>query len=241
MKTLNILLIAILLMTFSQISAQDKTKSDKDQEQELQQAIKEQKRALNEQRKAQEQAQKEIEKAQQDQEESQKDLQENLNNLDVLKEYNFDVQSDDNGNVRVYSRRGGNHIMVPQPPDAPFAPGDFYFNRFGDDSERTTWDFSKSVKETSFKRDYTFDVEKTVKTVVMSVNGDCKAGEINIKIITPNGKTFSDIVIDEFGNLNWRKSFNISDTENQDKTGDWTFKISSNKATGHFRISLQTF
>lgn len=234
MKTLNILLIAIFLMTFSRISAQDQPKSDKEQEQELQQAIREQKRAMNEQRKAQEQAQKEI---QQDQQQSQKDLQENLNNLDVLKEYNFDIQSDDNGNVRVFRGRGGNHNMVPLPPDVP----NFYFNRFGDDAERTSWDFSKSVKENSFKRDYTFDVEKTVKTVVMSVNGDCKAGEISIKIVTPNGKTFSDIVIDEFGNLNWRKSFNISDTENQDKTGDWTFKINSNKATGHFRISLQTF
>jgi len=49
----------------------------------------------------------------------------------------------------------------------------------------------------------------------MSVSGDCKAGEIRIKIIMPNGKTYSDIIIDEFGNLNWRKSFTISDTGKQ--------------------------
>ena len=96
------------------------------------------------------------------------------------------------------------------------------------DAERTTWDFSKSVKENSFKRDYTFDVEKTVKNVVMSVMGDCKAGEIRIKIIMPNGKNYSDIVIDEFGNLNWRKSFTISETENRIK-----------QVNGNFR-SLQT-
>ena len=33
----------------------------------------------------------------------------------------------------------------------------------GGDSERTTWDFSKTVKENTFSRDYTFDVEKTAK------------------------------------------------------------------------------
>jgi hypothetical protein len=84
-------------------------------------------------------------------------------------------------------------------------------------------------------------VEQTAKNVVMSVNGDCKAGDIRIKIILPNGKTYSDVVIDEFGNLNWRKSFQISEDENKDKTGEWKFKIDANKATGFFRISLQTY
>ena len=75
----------------------------------------------------------------------------------------------------------------------------------------------------------------------MSVMGDCKAGEIRIKIIMPGGKTYSDIVIDEFGNLNWRKSFTISETENQDKTGAWKFSYFINKATGYFKISLQAY
>ena len=57
----------------------------------------------------------------------------------------------------------------------------------------------------------------------------------------PNGKAYSDIIIDEFGNLNWRKSFKISDEENQDKTGAWKFEINSTKATGYFKISLQTY
>ncbi|HEX7494502.1 MAG TPA: hypothetical protein VF346_09785, partial [Bacteroidales bacterium] len=70
---------------------------------------------------------------------------------------------------------------------------------------------------------------------------DCKSGEIRIKIVMPNGKNYSDILIDESGNLNWRKSFTISETENQDKKGDWKFQISSTKATGYFRISLQSF
>ncbi|MEI6048042.1 MAG: hypothetical protein WCS03_04020 [Bacteroidota bacterium] len=48
-------------------------------------------------------------------------------------------------------------------------------------------------------------------------------------------------MIDESGNLNWRKSFTVSETENQDKTGEWKFKIDSNKATGFFKISLQTY
>ena len=144
--------------------------------------------------------------------------------------------------ARIYGPRG----------NRPFSTGDpFQFNGQGitivsgrdggGNTERTTWDFSRTVKENTFSREYTFDVEKTAKTVVMSVNGDCKAGEIRIKIVMPTGKTYSDIVIDEFGNLNWRKSFTISDTENQDKTGSWKFQVTSTKATGFFKISLQIY
>ena len=50
-----------------------------------------------------------------------------------------------------------------------------------------------------------------------------------------------DIVIDEFGNLNWRKSFTISEEENKDKAGEWIYKIEAVKATGFFKISLQTY
>jgi hypothetical protein len=119
--------------------------------------------------------------------------------------------------------------------------GPFTVSPFGGNNEKTTWDFSKSVKENSFSRDYTFDVEPTVNTVVMSVNGDCKAGEIRIRIVMPNNKTYSDILIDEYGNLNWRKSFTISEEENKDKAGPWKFQINASKATGYFKISLQTY
>ena len=83
-------------------------------------------------------------------------------------------------------------------------PEGFYFlgHDMNDDVERTAWTFSKSIKENSFSRDYSFDVEKSATSVVMSVNGNCKEGEIRINIVMPDGKTYSDIVIDESGNLN---------------------------------------
>jgi hypothetical protein len=84
-------------------------------------------------------------------------------------------------------------------------------------------------------------VEPSVKTVIMNVMGDCKSGQIKVKIVMPGGKVYSDIVIDESGNLNYRKSFSISETENKDKAGEWKFRIEAEKATGFFRISLQTY
>lgn len=217
------------------INAQDNPgrQTDKQREEELLRAIDEQKKAMSEQRKVQEEARREIEQ--------------NMRELEKLGDYDFDYETDESGNnVRIY-RRGSRSFnpdvfVMPNVPNPPDVPSVFVGTHgFYGDMERTSWDFTKSVKENSFKKEYTFDVEKTVKSVSMAISGDCKAGEIRIKVLTPQGKTYSDVVIDEYGNINVRKSFTISETENQDKTGEWKFQINSDKATGYFKISFQTY
>jgi hypothetical protein len=238
MKKIKVLIITIILLSaggfIQQAVAQEKTKAELEKEAKLQQSILDQKKAMAEQQKALA----EVEELNKEEQARMEDLNVDLN----------EAAMDWEGNkVRVYTQRGGRSSGVrafsgQEPFMFNYKAGDPSMGHFfGGDEERTSWDFSKTVKESSFDRDYSFDVEKTVKSVVMSVSGDCKAGDIRIKIIMPNNKSYSDIVIDEFGNLNWRKSFAISETENQDKTGEWKFKITSNKATGFFKISFQTF
>jgi type II secretory pathway pseudopilin PulG len=230
MKRNRLILTIILLITMGfsvQINAQDKTREEKEKEQKMQETIDAQKKAFLEQQKAQ------------------KDMQESMENQKILIEQalkDAKVKTDDVDKViRVYENTRGDRQLYRGEPFIVSPGMDFNWHSLNGDTERTSWDFSKSVKESSFSRVYTFDVESTVNTVVMSVNGDCKSGEIRIKIIMPNGKTYSDILIDEFGNLNWRKTFTISDTENKDKAGAWKFDISASKATGYFKISLQTY
>jgi len=237
MKKYSLFLIAIFLIafgsSFQQVAAQEKTNEEKERDAKIQLSIEQQKKAMAEQKKAQ------------------SDMEQNMKKRSVELEYFSDslkteLDNGDNERTKIFMTmpRGNRSFNF----DEPFSPaafagqdmGGWYGHSMGD-TERTTWDFSKTVKDNTFSRDYTFDVEKTSKSVVMSVMGDCKSGEIRIKIVMPNGKNYSDILIDESGNLNWRKSFTISETENQDKTGDWKFQISSTKATGFFKISLQAF
>jgi hypothetical protein len=204
------------------VNGQEKTQEQKEKELKLQQAIDQQKKAMAEQKKAEEEAQKALQEI-------------------VVEGFKS------SGSVNEIYRRGTpsrsgreyyDQYLIS--PGIEFSGASFY-GRGGGDNERTTWDFSKYVKESTFSKQYSFDVEKTASTVVMSVMGDCKAGEIRVKIIMPGGKTYSDILIDEYGNLNWRKSFTISEEENKDKAGEWLFKIDANKASGSFKISLQTY
>ena len=234
MKKLSLFLTAVFLISslaIQQASAQ-KSEAEKEKEVEIQKAIELQKKAMSEHRKAEEDALKALQESRQELQKSLRDL-----NIEVITE---DLIGDEKGDImRIYGRRGDRSFSVDEPFVWSSAPGVHAFT-YGENTERSRWEFSKHVKEGSFSKEYGFDVEKTAKSVLMSVSGDCRDGEIRIKITMPNGKTYSDILIDESGNLNWRKSFNITETENQDKTGEWKYQISSKKATGYFRISLQT-
>jgi hypothetical protein len=234
MKKFSLFLIVIFLIaagsSFQQISAQEKTKTEQEKEQKIQQEIDQQKKAMADHKKAQAEAELSLKEQNDEVEGSLIDAKEALDNADKNRERMFRVMP-----------RGNRSFSFDEPFVFNGQDMEGFFGHSMGDSERTTWDFSKSVKDNTFSRDYSFDVEKTAKSVVMSVMGDCKTGEIRIKIVMPNGKNYSDILIDESGNLNWRKSFTISETENKDKTGDWKFQISSAKATGFFKISLQTF
>jgi hypothetical protein len=234
MKKNSLILAVIFLISmsfsFQSLVAQEKTKAEKEKELQMQEAIDAQKKAMVEQQKAQQEVSKALDEQKVVIEKAMKDAG-----------VKIDAAGINDRMMRVYENSRGDRSFFNNGEPFIISPGvEFYGHSFGD-SERTSWDFSKSIKETSFSRDYTFDIESTVSTVVMSVNGDCKSGEIRIKIVMPNRKIYSDIVIDESGNLNWRKSFTISDTENKDKAGAWSFEISSSKATGYFRISLQTY
>jgi len=234
MKKFRFILLSVLIVAFSSLNqpagAQEKTKAEK--EKELQEEIDQQKKEIAEQKKAQAEMEKAYRDQQQVVEEAMKEAQNQMKEAAQI-----------NDRVRVFRGTGESPRFEFKGEPFVFAPGMDSWHGFslGGDNERTTWDFTKSLKENSFTGDYTFDVEPTASNVVMSVNGDCKAGEIRIKILMPNGKIYSDIVIDEFGNLNWRKSFTISEEENKDKAGAWKFKIDANKATGFFKISLQTY
>jgi hypothetical protein len=226
MKNRNLILSALflILVCFSvqPLAAQENTTSDKEKELKLQQTIELQKKAMSDQKRAMDQQLKDLQKYR----------------LDTMR--NFGRGESTN----FYRSRGRSSGVNIDNLDDPFVvaqgmPFTGYFTR--SDQERTTLDYTQQVRESTFSKDFSFDVEKSSKNVIMTVMGDCKVGQIRVKILIPGGKVYSDILIDESGNLNWRKSFTISEEENKDKVGEWKFKIEADKASGFFKINLQTY
>ena len=109
----------------------------------------------------------------------------------------------------------------------------------GGSQSSSSLQFSKQVREASFNKDLTFEIEEDAKRASISVSGICEEGEIRIWIAMPDGSAYTEVLIDEYGSVNWSKSFNIEE-ENGSKTGEWGFRISAKNATGNFRLSIQS-
>jgi hypothetical protein len=234
MKRVNLLFVVFIFLILCSLSrtgiAQDKTREETERELEMLKSINRHKKSLVEEQRALDEMNRNIDERHIEIEKILEDV--DLEGLDTV------ITKKIRRNFRSTGSRPFEDQFV-----FSYGPGmdPFVFSHGSSEGEKTSWNFSKSVKESSFSKDYAFDVEKTAKSVSMSVMGDCKSGEIKIGIYMPGGKKYSDVILDESGNLNWRKSFSISEGDNDDKTGEWKFKISTSKATGFFRISLQTF
>lgn len=102
----------------------------------------------------------------------------------------------------------------------------------------SSWNYSRQVMEATFTNEFTMSASDE-SNVNLSVSGDCAEGSITVAIIMPDGKQLSEVVLDENGSLNWRKSFEAGEN-NGWKNGKWMFKIRAKDATGNLRISMNS-
>ncbi len=103
----------------------------------------------------------------------------------------------------------------------------------------SSWNYTRQVLEATFTNEFTMDAGGDDGNVNLSVSGNCAEGSISVAIIMPDGKQLSEVLIDENGSLNWRKSIEENE-ESKWKNGKWIFKIKSKNATGNFRISMNS-
>lgn len=225
MKRSSLFLILTLLIStftlFQPLPAQEKKKEEKEKDLELQKNIDQLKKSIDEMKKKMKDQSKELEKS--------------------MQEYNKAIKNSDDLEFYRLPGRSGHYPIIDEDPYGIGRRDNFpgFTGREGE-SEKTIWDISRQVNKSTFSKEYTFDVDAISRSFVMSIVGDCKTGDIRVSIIMPGGKTYSEIVIDESGILNWRKSFVINENENKDKTGEWIFRVKVNDATGFFKIFFQT-
>jgi hypothetical protein len=121
----------------------------------------------------------------------------------------------------------------------PYPDNYYFFGNSGLASKPgSSWNYSRQVMEATFTNEFSMSASDE-SNVNLSVSGDCAEGSITVAIIMPDGKQLSEVVLDENGSLNWRKSFKAGEN-NGWKNGKWVFKIRAKDATGNLRISLNS-
>ncbi len=152
-------------------------------------------------------------------EEMSKDIQ-----MDVLKDMPLKVLPDDN--VYMYALPHLEDFYMYNDMEHAGKPG-------------SSWNYTRQVLEATFTNEFTMDAGSDDGSVNLSVSGNCAEGSISVSIIMPDGKQLSEVLIDENGSLNWRKSLEENE-EAKWKNGKWVFKIKAKDATGNFHISMSS-
>jgi len=147
----------------------------------------------------------------------------------------YDMQKDIEGDLPVMIVPDGKILRYGLPN-----PGDYYvFSGSGHASKPgSAWNYSRQVMEATFTNEFTMTAADE-NSVNLSVSGDCAEGSISVAIIMPDGKQLSEVLLDENGSLNWRKSFEAGENDGW-KNGKWVFKIKAKNATGNLRISMNS-
>jgi len=110
---------------------------------------------------------------------------------------------------------------------------------FSDSKSGSSWNYARRLNEATFTNEYLISTDAEAQKIDLFVSGVCTKGSITVTVTAPDGKKLTDIVIDENGNMKWRKSFNTEETKWT--KGNWAFKIATKGATGTFNISLDSF
>jgi hypothetical protein len=183
---------------------------------------------------------------------SEKDIQQKLaeieaeaahRELDVQRDAEFDRAMREYEDVFMRARNlQGNRSMIVVPGEKTLKYGlpnmeDIYIYDIARGGKPgSSWNYSRQVMEASFTNEFSMTAGNEAN-VNLSVSGTCAEGSISVQIIMPDGKQLSEVVLDENGSLNWRKSFEKGE-DNGWKNGKWVFKIKAKDATGNFRISM---
>jgi hypothetical protein len=115
--------------------------------------------------------------------------------------------------------------------------GYVFFNQSGNTSSQLS--LSKTFEADSKKNEGTFNVDESIKNINVMVNGSVKTGKIIITLMLPDGKALKEITIDESADIQFNQNIRIAKDETK-YFGKWTYIVEPVKATGKYRLSLNT-
>jgi hypothetical protein len=243
----SVAIILVLLMVSASVSAQVTTPSaaDKQKQEELakQKEAEAQKKKQEELTKLREyELQKKMQEAEQEMARHERgpEYERALHDYDAIRkraeqmseDYQMDIMKD--MPLKAFPEDKMFMYAVPYPEDL------YIYNDMGHSGKPgSSWNYTRQVLEATFTNEFTMDAGGDDGNVNLSVSGNCAEGSISVAIIMPDGKQLSEVLIDENGSLNWRKSLEENE-ESKWKNGKWIFKIKAKNATGNFRISMNS-
>lgn len=97
--------------------------------------------------------------------------------------------------------------------------------------------FSKRFDNESLDSEKSFIINKDAENISLSLSGNAQDGSIKLTLLSPDGKEYQVLEIDNSSDLRWRQSFTL-DEESQKLVGKWKIKIKAEDATGNYMFRM---
>jgi hypothetical protein len=124
---------------------------------------------------------------------------------------------------------------VPEPGDEP----SYFIHSYGQDSQ-TQLTLRNSFNGETLSSDGEFEVDESTRKIRLSANGKVRHGEINIKVLYPNGKVFKDLSINSSAQITFSQSLTVKEEEKKKYVGTWKYEIKTKTAEGSYMLSIVT-
>lgn len=111
---------------------------------------------------------------------------------------------------------------------------------YNPDHENTSLNISKSLEDITFSTDFYYDVKSGSSTVSFFVSGTLKAGELKITMKKPDKTAFQEFTISPLADVDWNQQFKWEDNEVDQYQGKWMISITATKASGNYRIQVNS-
>jgi len=98
---------------------------------------------------------------------------------------------------------------------------------------------SKQYDGESVSKSGNFKIEKNINMLKISVEGQVKEGSITITLKKPDNIVFKELEIDSSADIQWQQVFTIRE-EGNEYSGEWTYQINAQNATGRYSMSITT-
>lgn len=111
---------------------------------------------------------------------------------------------------------------------------------YGMERETSSLNISKDVEDLTFSTSFTYEVKEGTSSFRFAASGTVSAGTIRIQLTKPNRELAHEFDISPLADVNWSQEFQWNEEEAEGYQGQWTIRVSAEKATGRYRVSVQS-
>lgn len=114
------------------------------------------------------------------------------------------------------------------------------YNMYSGDHANTSLSISKSLEEVTFSTDFIYDVKSESSTISFLVTGSLRSGELKLTLKKPDKTAFQEFTISPLADVDWNQTFRWDEEESEGYLGKWSISISAAKATGKYRVQVNS-